>query len=229
MPLSIHRHDGLKQTDAAQFALDCPYCDIRAHFTAQSVPDFAHLQSAKPKHIGMVYQCSSCQAPVFLRFAVKSYNDDEVTLYQNFVELKRRKEKFAFSYLPKPADLFFREALACYSDGHLNAFASLCRRTAHAAFDALGEGGKMIAFNEVDAARELASIDARSFAPVRAVLFDGPNDMTLPRLNRAEAGILLEVTKDMLYQLFVRQAKLSRALKVRQFFVAENSDQADVG
>jgi hypothetical protein len=45
----------------------------------------------------------------------------------------------------------------------------------------------------------------------------------LPLLNRIEAGILLEVMKDMFYQCFVRRGKLTRALKVRKFFVQEGS------
>ncbi len=229
MSLVIHRHQGFRQSNADQFALDCPYCDVRAHLRPQSVPTYEHLMAARPKHVGMVYQCSACQAPVFLRLAVKRYGEDQVELYQNFVELERRREKFSLSYLPKPTDNYFREALACYSEGHLHAFTSMCRRTASSAFEALGEGGKMTAFNEVNAARELAGIDPHSFNPIRQALFDGPDEHTLPSLTRSEAGILLELTKDLLYQVFVRRAKLSRALKVRQFFVAENSDQADAG
>ena len=51
------------------------------------------------------------------------------------------------------------------------------------------------------------------------VLFgSGPHE-ELPLLNRAQAGILLEVLKDMFYQCFVRRGKLTRAIKVRRFFV----------
>jgi hypothetical protein len=49
----------------------------------------------------------------------------------------------------------------------------------------------------------------------------------LPLLNRVQAGILLEVMKDMLYQCFVRRGKLTRALKVRRIFVQDgNGDLA---
>ena len=43
-------------------------------------------------------------------------------------------------------------------------------------------------------------------------------------LNRVQAGILLEVLKDMFYQCFVRRGKLTRALKVRRFFVQESDN-----
>ena len=54
-----------------------------------------------------------------------------------------------------------------------------------------------------------------------AVLFGSGSHEEMPLLNRAQAGILLEVLKDMFYQCFVRHGKLTRAIKVRRFFVTE--------
>jgi hypothetical protein len=187
----------------------------------QSVPDTTSLLRDKPKHVGLVYQCDACHAPVFLRFAVREYKDNRVELLRNFVELERPKERFAFSYLPKPTEIMFREALACYSSNSFNAFASMCRRAARSSFAALGEGGKLRAFEEVMAAQDIAGIDDGTFILVKTVLFGTGQQEDLPLLNRAEAGILLEVLKDMFYQCFVRKGKLTRAIKVRQFFVSE--------
>ncbi len=175
-----------------------------------------------------MYQCDACRAPVFLRFRTKEFHEHSVELYRNFIELERPKEKFAFSYLPKHTDTLFREALSCYSGNNFNAFASMCRRTAISAFAAMGEGGKLRAFEEAMVAQELAGIDDDSFAPIKIVLFDTGQEEHLPMLNRAQAGMLLEVLKDMLYQLFVRRGKLTRALKVRRFFVQDggNNDLA---
>jgi hypothetical protein len=195
-----------------------------AHMSPQSVPDANSLLHDKPKHVGLVYKCDACDAPVFLRFAVREYTGERVELSPNFVELERPKERFAFSYLPKPTEVLFREALACYSSNNFNAFASMCRRASMSAFDALGEGGKLRGFEEVMVAQEIAGIDDDSFAPIKSVLFDSGQHEDLPLVNRAQAGILLEVMKDMLYQCFVRRGKLSRAIKVRRFFVSENSE-----
>ena len=167
MTLALDRHRGLLSEDDEQIGLECPYCNVYSHMTPQSVPRAADVIETRPKHVGLVYQCDSCHAPVFLRFATKSITDDRVELYRNFVELERPKERFAFSYLPKHTEVLFREALSCYSSNNFNAFASMCRRSASSAYAALGE-------------------------------------------------------KDMLYQCFVRRGKLTRALKVRRFFVQEN-------
>ncbi len=224
MTIVIDKDQRLNSNLDERIGLECPYCGMFSHMSPQSVPDAASLLRDKPKHVGLVYKCDACDAPVFLRFAVREYKDDRVELYRNFIELERPKERFAFSYLPKHTEVLFREALACYSGNNFNAFASMCRRSSISAFDALGEGGKLRAFEEVVVAQEIAGIDDDSFVPIKTVLFGSGQHEDLPLLNRAQAGILLEVLKDMFYQCFVRRGKLSRAIKVRRFFVSENND-----
>ena len=221
MSIIFDEDQGIEIGLEERIGLECPYCGVYAHMSPQSVPDATSLLRDKPKHVGLVYQCDACHAPVFLRFTVREYSDNRVELLRNFVELERPKERFAFSYLPKHTEIMFREALACYSNNNFNAFASMCRRAARTSFEALGEGGKLRAFEEVMAAQGIAGIDDETFGPIKAVLFGTGQQEDLPLLSRAEAGILLEVLKDMFYQCFVRHGKLTRAIKVRQFFVSE--------
>lgn len=224
MSIVLDNDQGTENELVERIGLECPYCGVYAHMSPQSVPNAAALLRDKPKHVGLVYKCDACHAPVFLRFTVREYGENRVELLRNFVELERPKERFAFSYLSKSTEVLFREALSCYSNNNFNAFASMCRRAAKSAFDALGEGGKLRAFEEVMAAQEIAEIDDETFAPIKAVLFGSGEHEYLPFLNRAQAGILLEILKDMFYQCFVRRGKLTRAIKVRRFFVSENDD-----
>jgi len=115
MTLALDRHQGLLSEGDEQIGLECPYCNVYSHMTPQSIPNAADLIETRPRHVGLVYQCDACHAPVFLRFATKSFSDDRVELYRNFVELERPKERFAYSYLPKHTEVLFREALSCYS------------------------------------------------------------------------------------------------------------------
>jgi hypothetical protein len=223
MAITIERDKGLRRQADEQFGLECPYCSVYAHMSPESVPSFESINESRPKHIGIVYQCDACNAPVFLRFAVKQYRDNEIELYRNFIELERPKERFQFSYLPKDTEVLFREALSCYSNNSFNAFASMCRRAAASSFAAMGENGKLRAFDEVMAAQDIAEIDDDSFEPIKRVIFDASDEKDLPLLNRAQAGILLEVLKDMFYQCFVRRGKLTRAIKVRRFFVQDGN------
>jgi hypothetical protein len=223
MTIVLDRDQGLLLGGDEQFALECPYCSVYAHMSPQSVPRAAAILEDHPKHVGLVVQCDACKAPVFLRFAVKAFDANRVELNRNFIELERPKERFDFTYLPKETEVLFREALACYSGSNFNAFASMCRRSAASAFAALGESGKLQAFDEVVIAQDIAGIDDDTFGPIKAILFDVDEEEKLPLLNRAQAGILLEIMKDLFYQLFVRRGKLTRAIKVRRFFVQEAS------
>lgn len=220
MAIVLRAKNGANDAPEEKFGLECPYCGVYAHMTPQSTPNVAGLLTSRPKHVGLVYQCDACQAPIFLRFAVKTFADDHVELYQNFIELERPKERFAFSYLPRETEVLFREALSCYSHGDFNAFASMCRRSAESAFQNLGDQGKLRAFDEVMVAREIAGIDEDSFEPIKDILFDTA-DSELPLITRSQAGVLLEILKDLFYQCFVRRGKLTRAIKVRRFFVQD--------
>ncbi len=71
------------------------------------------------------------------------YRSNRIELSSQFAEIERPREKFTFTHLPADLDQLFREALVCFSNGAYNAFASMCRRTARAAFDDLGESGKL--------------------------------------------------------------------------------------
>ena len=224
MAIVLDRDLGLLLEDDEQIGLECPYCSVYSHMSPQSVPHTDDLLKHHPKHVGLVYRCDACQAPVFLRFAVKQYHENQVELYRNFIELERPKERFAFSYLPKHTEVMFREALSCYSNNNFNAFASMCRRSASSAYAALGEGGRLRAFEEIVIAQDIAGIDDEIFSPIKTVLFDTGEEEDLPLLTRTQAGILLEVLKDMFYQCFVRRGKLTRALKVRNFFVQESNN-----
>lgn len=223
MSIVLDDGQGVENRLEQRLGLECPHCGVYAHMSPQSVPDAAALLRDKPKQVGLVYQCDACHAPVFLRFTVREYSENRVELLRNFVELERPKERFAFSYLPKHTEVLFREALACYSNNSFNAFASMCRRAARSSFNALGEGGKLRAFEEILVAQDIAGIDDESFAPIKAVLFGTGTEEELPLLNRAQAGILLEIMKDLFYQCFVRHGKLTRAIKVRRFFVNEEN------
>jgi len=224
MAIVLDKDQGLLLEDDEQIGLECPYCSVYSHMSPQSVPHTDDLLKHHPKHVGLVYRCDACQAPVFLRFAVKRYNENQVELYRNFIELERPKERFAFSYLPKHTEVMFREALSCYSNNNFNAFASMCRRSASSAYAALGEGGRLRAFEEIVIAQDIAGIDDDTFDPIKTILFDTGEEEDLPLLTRTQAGILLEVLKDMFYQCFVRRGKLTRALKVRNFFVQESDN-----
>jgi hypothetical protein len=206
-------------------ALNCPHCQVLAHITPVSVPDFNTLELHKPSQVGLVYRCESCNAPIFLRFAVKLYAGSRVELSPNFVELERPRERFQFTYLPEDAEALLKEAFACFSAACYNAFASMCRRAAQCVFADLGEDGKLMLYDELGNIRRLVELDDEVFAVVRRVLFesDAAGRASLPPVDAYQAGVLLEVLKDLLYQAYVRRGRLQRAMMVRRYFVEDDT------
>ena len=227
MSVFVDANSRLHHDQERSLALNCPHCQVFSHITAVSVPQYAELVAARPSHVGVVYRCDSCNAPIFLRFAVKMYAANRVELANNFVELERAREKFNFTYLPEECEKLFREALACYSSGHFNAFGSMCRRAAQSLFNDLGENGRLRIYNQISEARDMAEIDNEIFNVVKKVLFGNDTDPwpSMPDLGAYEAGVLLELVKDMLYQAYVRKGKLQQAMMVRRFFAEETLDK----
>jgi hypothetical protein len=226
MSVYIDSSSRLNHDQEKNLVVTCPHCGVVAHITPSAVPRFEDLQIHKPKQVGIVYLCDACHAPVFLRFSVRIYGATRIELSPQFTEVERAREKFTFTYLPEEVELVFKEALTCFSSGAYNAFASMCRRTAQAAFTDLGEGGKMRLFDELNNVRELAGIAPEVFAKMKNILFGAENDPrpNPPPLDSYEAGIVLEVIKDLLYEAYVRKGKLQQAMMVRRFFLDETAN-----
>jgi hypothetical protein len=204
-------------------ALMCPHCEVLSHITPSAVPRFEDLQTYRPQQIGVVYRCDACNSPVFVRYMVRMYAAARIELSPQFSEVERPREKFSFTYLPEEVELLFKEALTCFSSGALNAFASMCRRTAQAVFADLGEAGKLRLFDELNEVRELAAIAPDTFGKLKSILFGSASDPrpSIPAIDGYEAGIALEVMKDLLYEAYVRKGKLQQAMLVRRFFLDE--------
>ena len=225
MPVSIDSSGRLNHDQEQNLVLTCPHCQVVAHITPTAVPRFADLQAHKPKEVGVVYMCDACHAPIFLRFTVRIYGTTRIELSPQFTEVERAREKFTFMYLPENVELLFKEALLCFTAGAFNAFTSMCRRTAQAAFAELGAAGKLRLFDELNDVRQLADIAPETFVKLKSILFGAETDPkpSLPLLDSYEAGIVLEVVKDLMYEAFVRKGKLQQAISVRRFFLDETA------
>ena len=223
MSLYIDSASRLHHDQDRDLVVTCPHCQTVAHITPSAVPRFEDLQLYRPKQVGLVYLCDACHMPIFLRFSVRVYGAARIELSPQFTEVERAREKFSFAYVPESVELLFREALGCFSHGAFNAFASMCRRTAQAMFADLGEAGKLRLFDELNAVRDLADIAPETFLKMRNVLFGAELDVraSLPLLDGYQAGIMLEVMKDLLYEAYVRKGRLQQAIMVRRFFLDE--------
>ncbi len=218
MAIYVNPQDELR-VDNQGITLTCPHCQAVAHVTAVAVPRFDELNRVKPKNIGVCFRCDACGEPIFLKFSAKSFTPMRVELSTSFSEIERARENFPLTYLPEDAESHFKEALNCFSDGHFNAFASMSRRTMQSLFHELGERGKLQLFDTLQDIRSLAELDEETFGTLRAVLFGSDSDPWphQPQIGGETAGILLEVMRDLLYQTFVRKARLVQAMTFRKY------------
>jgi hypothetical protein len=211
--------------DERETARNCPHCHAFSRMSPTAMPTFDTLLVQKPRSVGVVLRCHACNAPVFLRFATRAFGSNRVELSPQAFDVERPVEKFAFNYVPEDVEIFFREALICYSHNQFQAFASMCRRTAAVTFADLGNSTKLRLFDSLSDVREMAEIDEPTFAVVMRVIFASGVDpvVDLPVIDTYQSAVLLEVMKDFLYQAYVRKGRLQHAMKVRKFFVQERT------
>lgn len=211
--------------DSGGLALSCPHCQVVAHLTPISVPQFGLLGAHKPNYAGVVYRCDACNSPIFIRYPVKMYGATRIELGSQYVELEHPREKFSYTYIPASCALLFKEALTCYTNGAINAFASMCRRTVQGVFKDLGDNGRLKIFDLLAEIRDMAGLDNDSFALVKKILFDNDAESeAIPELSAPQAGMLLEIMKDLLYQCYIRRGKLQQAMRMRRFFAEERGN-----
>jgi len=130
-------------------------------------------------------------------------------------------------YLPAAIAEDFKEALISYSHLCYNAFAAMCRRCIQSVFIELGATGKDRVIKQLKDVQETASLDAETFDMLKQIIISGHDGAhpNLPKLSEERAGVLLEMMKDILYQLFVRQAKIQEAIELRKQAIAEQEEQ----
>lgn len=221
---------GLQAPAALALPGECPHCHAHARLTPVSVPDFAGLQRDAPQRVGIVFRCNACGVPRFFRFSVRRQDAEHIELAGNGQELERAPERYAFAYLPANVARLFREALACHASDCFNAFASMCRRSAQAVFEDLGEVGRLRMFDTLEDIIELCELDGDTTHLLRSVIFGGTGDRdaSLPQVDASHAGVLLEAMKDLLYQTYIRREKLTRAMRMRRFFAAQSGGKLAV-
>lgn len=94
----------------------------------------------------------------------------------------------------------------------------MCRRCIQSVFTDLGAEGKDKVFNQLEDIKHTASLDDDTYDLLKQVIVSGHDGAHphLPRLSPQRAGILLELMKDVLYQLFIRKAKIQEAINMRK-------------
>lgn len=225
--LTIRPKDETSVVFEKHFSLKCPNCGIPSNMSAVSFPRWEYLLRFKPKNLGIVYRCDSCNEPVFLKFTGVQFanlgtGDPYVYFGTNYQEVQKAQESYDLGRLPKEVAGDFKEALICYSNQCLNAFGAMCRRTIQSACNTLGAEGKDKVLKQIEDLREMAQVDDETFDILKQIVIAGHDGAHphLPPLAPDRADVLLELMKDVLYQLFIRKQKLNEAAAKRAVAIA---------
>lgn len=212
------------------FSIRCPHCGIPSNITAISIPRYEYLARFLPDLVGIAYRCDSCNSPIFLRFEIEKYElrNGYIEISDEYHEIERPQETFEYTYLPTEVEQDFREALTSYSNSCFNAFAAMCRRCVQSICSNLGAKGKDKVLNQLQDLKEMAEIDEETFDVLKQIVIDGHDGAHphLPSLNPDRANVLLELMKDVLYQIYVRKGKLQEAMQMRKQAITEKRSEA---
>jgi len=205
-------------------SFECPYCNKASGMELISAPIHQRVTRFELQYVILGYMCSSCreQTPLLFKFGenVHVYKDSgDLPIRTSYYDIMTPQQlKFEHDkYLPEIIKTDLDEALSCYSVGAFNGFAAMCRRTIQSCLTELGAKGKDRIKSQMSDLKEIYNIDNDTVSILEQVIIDSHDGAHphLPKLDNTRAELLLELIKDILYQLFVRKAKLKEASKSR--------------
>lgn len=212
--------------------LICPHCQNATGISAVSIPDYEHLRRFQPRNVGIAYKCDACSEPIFLKFAVERYDfgNYRVHIQDEYDVVERPLETYEYKYLPAAVADDFHEALISYSNGCFNAFAAMCRRTIQSLSSELGAEGKSKVEKQISELKEMEIIDEPTFEELKTIIISGHDGSHpyLPVVSSERATVLLQIMKDVLYEVFVRKAKLEEANTLRKAAIEDGKAEAGV-
>jgi len=200
------------------FSLKCPHCGAFSNITAVSTPRWKQVKRYDLKSVIVGFRCDACSASIALRFRAAPQGTDGIVLSGEYEELERPMETFDYQHLPQAVASDFREALTSYSHSCLNATAAMCRRTIQSVATNLGASGTDKVSKQLNEAKELGTIEDEDYEGLREIMLGGHDGSHphLPAVSMGRAAVLVEIMKDILYQLYVRKGKIDEAKKLRQ-------------
>ena len=220
--MEIRDSDDFQHLIDSPVNLRCPHCSTATALIPISVPRFSMIHRFKLTETGLVYRCSSCNEAVFLKYKVKQLTNP-ILLSDEYEQVTTALEPFEMQYLSSPVSDDFREALTCYANCCWNAFAAMCRRCIQSIATTLGAEGSTKVQTQLRDLETMGVADDETFERLREVMLAGHDGAHphLPSLSPARAAVLLQLMKDVLYQLFVRPAKIREAGELRREAIAK--------
>lgn len=208
------------------FTTTCPHkdCGLQSSLTLISLLKYHEIMGLGARYIGLVFLCNACKEPIFTKHFIIKAKSGIIEIDDTPEFIQPLKESFEFKYLPEPVLSDFIESLDCFSIGAFNGFAAMARRTIQSTASNLGAKGKSKIQHQIQELKEIIGLDEELFDVLKQIVIDGHDGAHphLPSLNRERAMVLLELMKDIMYQLYVRKGKIEEASALRTKQIKED-------
>ena len=114
------------------------------------------------------------------------------------------------------------EGLDCLSVGAYNGFAGLCRRTIQAICTITGAGSSTKVQAQIEEMANAAGLDDETKRIAIEIMLAGHDGSHphLPDVNSDRAAILLELVRDIVYQMFTRPGRIKQSAELRKAAIA---------
>lgn len=195
------------QTHISRYVIQalCPHCSTVSTLSAVAPPIVGVVTSRALKEVVAGYACDHCNRAFPIVWAVIRCDSGGI-IVGNPQEVISVREPFEFAHVPQIVRNDIEEALNCLSVWSFNGFAAMCRRTIQSTCQYLGAGGSTKVEKQINELNELAGLDKEIFSSLREIMLGGHDGAhpQLPAVDLDRAAILLQLLKDVTYQLFTR-------------------------
>lgn len=194
----------------------CRYCNTASTLTAVSPPNANVVSSRNLKEVVVGYACDRCNRAFPIVWEVMRCDTNGVFVaYPK--EVISVREPFEFAHVPEIVRGDIEEALNCLSVRSFNGFAAMCRRTIQSTCQSLGASGSTKVEKQINELDELAGLDAETFSSLREIMLGGHDGAhpQLPTVDLDRATLLLQLLRDVTYQLFTRPGLVKEAATKR--------------
>jgi hypothetical protein len=188
------------------------------------LPDLEIVSKRELKAVAAGYACDNCNGPIPIVWSYVKPDGIGVVLALGR-EVLRVREPFDFAHVPDPVKAPIEEALDCLSVNAYNGFAAMCRRTIQAACTELGAEGSTKVEAQIRELKQIGALDDETFPAVYQIMLGGHDGAhpQLPSVDQDRARLLLQMLRDVIYELFTRHGRAREAAQKRAEAIKKES------
>jgi hypothetical protein len=220
---------GKSSIEGKALTVHCPYeCNMPVGLTLVSRINPNRVTEFGLNEIGVVYMCTGCKKPIYIRYSDVSISGGSV-LGQNAFQVQRVRPVLKTENIKNEnVKNDIEEALDCYSVEAWNGFASVCRRTIQSICDDHEVKGKAKVDKQVQAFIESFELDSEMQELLNEITLTGHDGAHphLPVVSKERAEKLFAFMQEIVRQVYDLPSMLGGLKKLREKEIKAKKDVA---